>query len=229
MGIQARVFNPGRWGWRLMMRSLASDWPARKAQKAVWVWTERKKAGLTGDLQRDAPLLGLFRHAVVRLTTEPSSMVFRSNSHDQHAVSHCLGMLCAPSYGHWLTVLDTEASLVMSVQLLPHAPRPPSILTFSHCRVAGGFPPLAMQGSSRFSPARTCPSLRPGQSMTGGPGGTGERTLLREPGETHLLFLGSVTCFNLLLWTREMTVREVLGNKPNNLTSNPFCQDRLNF
>ncbi|EDL24019.1 mCG1051038 [Mus musculus] len=40
-----------------------------------------------------------------------------------------------------------------------------------------------MQGSSRFSPARTCPSFRPGQSMTGGPGGTGEHRPLREPGK----------------------------------------------
>lgn len=154
-----------------------------KAQKAVWEWTERKKLELTGDLQCDASLLRLHRHTVVGLTAEPSSVVFGSNGHHQHTVSHCLCMLCAPSYGHWFTVLDTEASLVTSASLLPHPPRQPSILTFSHCRVAGGFPPLAMQGSSRFSPARMCPSFRPGQSMTGGPGGTGEHRPLRDPGK----------------------------------------------
>lgn len=75
--------------------------------------------GLTGDLQRDASLLGPFGHAVVGLTAETNPMVFRPDSHHQHAVSHCLGVLGAPSYGHWFTVLDTEASLVTSAQLLP--------------------------------------------------------------------------------------------------------------
>lgn len=126
-----------------------------KAQKAVWVWTERKRVGLTGDLQSDASLLGLCRHTVVGLTAEPSSVVFRSNGHHQHTVSHCLGMLCAPSYGHWFTILDTMQTILQTWLRqhrsfpMPHVspPSSPSATAGSQvdfhlwlCRVAPGSP-----------------------------------------------------------------------------------------
>lgn len=154
-------------------------------------------------------------------------MVFRSHSHHQHTAGHCLSMLCAPSYGHWFTILDTEANLIISA-LAPGpcpSPQPPmsaSILTFSHCRVAGGFPPRATQGSSRFCPARTCPSSKPGQSMTGGPGGTGEQGPLSGPGRPIYSLWAPKPAFSFLRWVREMAQEiRVLAKEPKNLTSIP--------
>lgn len=77
---------------------------------------------------------------------------------------------------------------------------PASALTFSHCSVAGGFPPRAMHSSSKLCPARTCPSSRPGHSITGGPGGTGEQQSLGGPGQPIHSFQApqsEPSCFSL--------------------------------
>lgn len=200
--------------WGQITRSLASDRHDLGAQTdgslGHGVTDGQLGSGLTGDLQRDPAFLDPRRYAVLGLTAEPRPVVFRSHGHHQHATGHRLSMLRAPCCGHGLAILEMEreprllrASSSHHLPAAPPIPRPASVLTFSHCSVAGGFPPRATHNSSKLCPARTCPSSRPGHSMTGGPGGTWKQQSLSGSGEPiHSFqtpqFAPETPCFSLI-------------------------------
>lgn len=126
-------------------------------------------------------------------------MVLRSHGHHQHAVGHCLGMLGAPGCGHWFTVLDTEASLVISAQLLP--PSPMSAL-HPHLQPLQGSRWIATSGCAGQLQVLPCPHMPLIQAWPINDRrswGDWRAQSTQGAWEAHLLFLGPITDFNLFL------------------------------
>lgn len=126
-------------------------------------------------------------------------MVFRSHSHHQHTAGHCLSMLCAPSYGHWFTILDTEANLIISA-LAPGpcpSPQPPNVSLHPHLQPLQGSRWISTSGHAGQLQVLPCPyvpliqawPVNNRRSWGDWRAGTSQWAW-----EAHLFSLGPITC-----------------------------------
>lgn len=126
-------------------------------------------------------------------------MVFRSHSHHQHTAGHGLSMLCAPSYGHWFTILDTDANLVISALAPGPCPSPsPHVSLHPHLKPLQGSRWISTSGHARQLQVLPCPympliqtwPINDRRSWGDWRAGTTQWAW-----EAHLFSLGPIICF----------------------------------